>query len=162
MILRPPSASLALCLAPAALSLLLACGGGEENVVPDEGTEASPSVASQEPVVAAPPADGLLSPAQAVNRQIELWEELVAELEKIDNEEDARAAVPRLSELALEANEVTQNIDPSAPPGMGSPDQARRLEAVRDRYAEELTRITRVAPGAVAVVSEALNSARRR
>src|SRR5688572_3612265 len=111
MILRPPRASLARFFAPAALSVLLACGGGEENDVPDEGAETVPVGTSQEPVAANPPPGGLLSPAQAVDRQIELWEELVAELEKIDNEEDARAAVPRLSELAVEANEITQRID---------------------------------------------------
>ena len=161
MILRPSRASLARCFAPAALSLLLACGGGEENDVPDEGAETAPVGTSQEPVAANPPAGGLMSPAQAVDRQIELWEDLVAELEKIDNEEAARAAVPRLSSIAVEANDITLNVDPSAPPGLGSADQARRLEAVRDRYAQELTRITQEAPGAVAVISEALNSANR-
>lgn len=161
MILRPPRASLTRYFAPAALSLLLACGGGEENDVSDEGAEAAPPVTSQEPVASNPPGGGLMSPAQAVDRQIELWEDLVTELEKIDNEETARAAVPLLSSIAVEANGITQNIDPSAPPGLGSPDQARRLEAVRDRYAQELTRITQEAPGAVAVISEALNSTNR-
>lgn len=132
------------------LASFLACGGEAASEA-----EAEPEAAGSE--TAAAPAPGMLSASQAVDRQIELWEELVRELEGIRDEAGAQAAVPRLAELSVEADEVTRSIDPNTG-GAGSPEQMDRLEAVRNRYAEELTRITQEAPTAVPIISEALSS----
>jgi hypothetical protein len=138
----------------AALALLassLACGGEGASEA-----EAEPEAAGSE--TAAAPAPGMLSASQAFDRQIELWEELVTELEGIRDEAGAQAAVPRLRELSAEADQVTRSIDPAAG-GASSPEQMDRLDAVRNRYAEELTRITREAPAAVPIIGDALSSA---
>jgi len=135
-----------------ALTLLLACG---ENGAPEEG--AAPGAAAEAGAAEASGSGGM-SAAQAVERQIELWEDLVAELEQIHDEDGARAAVPRLSSISAEGDRVVQSIDPSAPTAQGSPDQVQRLEAVRDRYVQELTRITQEVPAAVSIISDALSS----
>jgi hypothetical protein len=142
----------------AVLSLLLACGGGDE---PEEGGAASSSGDASEPAAETPPADGFLSRGAAVDRQLELWDDMITEVATIHDEATASAAVPRRSEIAGSANDVRRSIDPAAPVGEPTAQKSERLESMRDRYMQELTRISTEAPTAVSIIGDALASVDR-
>lgn len=136
------------CLASFGLvALLVACGGGGEEGASEESAETAGETASG-------------PSSEVVDRQIELWNEMIAELEKITDEESARAAVPRLTEIATEASNASASVDTDEV-GMGTPEQTARLTTVRDRYVAELTRISQEAPAALPIIGDALASVER-
>lgn len=116
---------------------LLGCGGGDV----DEGWQER----------LAP------EPSEVLERQIELGEAFVLEIEKIDDESDAEAAFPRLVSLAAAIYRATP---PGHPWSMaGTSEQMARRETLQVRLVDELIRIGGDNPDAVAIIVDALTAA---